>query len=315
MNLDALPLIIAVQERDIDLLILEQLHASPPFVVWWCKLLDLEGATFDGAWHSVSSADGETDVLLRVRVGSERVGVMIENKVAASEQHEQDIRYHRRGAQAIADGWFDRYVTCMCAPKAYLEGLPAQSQYVGRIAYEQIASWFAEQSDAHSAWRKQVMDEAVKQSRRGYMKVVSDAVTAFHRDYYAHLCRTQPNIRMNSPGDQGGQGYWIILWTEGWPKNVRLNHKMKRGGGTVELGFNGYSQEDIVRKAGELPSDIIPITTGQYGSLAIRVPPLDYKAPLEPQIAALNEAFEAIQRLVPYARLFTSAFKAEDDKQ
>lgn len=314
MDLDALPLIIAVQERDIDLLILEQLHASPAFVVWWCHQLGLDEATFDGAWHSVCNADGETDVLLRVCIGEERIGVLIENKVAASEQHEQDIRYHRRGAQGIADGWFDRYVTCMCAPKAYLEGLSAQSQYAGRIAYEQIASWFAGQPDAHSAWRKQVMDEAVKQGRRGYTKVVSDAVTAFHRDYYAHLCRTQPNIRMNPPGDRGGQGYWMILWVEGWSKHVRLNHKMKRDGGTVELGFSGYSQEDIMRKAGELPPDIIPITTGQYGSLAIRVGPLDYKAPLEPQAAALNDAFAAMQRLIPYAGLFTSSWNTENER-
>jgi hypothetical protein len=313
MDLDALPIVIAVQERDIDLLIMEQLHASPPFVAWWCELLDLEGATFDGAWHSISSADGETDVLLRVLVGEERVGVLIENKVAASEQNEQDIRSHRRGAQGIKDGWFDRYVTCMCAPQAYLEALSPQSQYLGRISYEQIASWFAGQPDAHSAWRKRVMEEAVTQGRRGYMKVVSDAVTAFHRDYYEHLCRTQPNIRMNPPGDRGGQGYWMILSADGWPKNVKLNHKMKRGGGTVELGFTGYSQEDIVQKAGELPSDIIPITTGQYGSLAIRVPSLDYKAPLEQQIVAVNEAFAAMQRLIPYANLFASTLKAEDD--
>jgi hypothetical protein len=307
MTLDDLPIILAVQERDIDLLLLEQMHASPAFVVWWCKQIHLEGAQFDGAWHSISSAEGETDVLLRVCIGSDRVGILIENKVGASEQHEQDIRYHRRGAQGIQDGWFDRYTTCMCAPKTYLDALPAESRYIDRISYEQIAGWFADQADAHSAWRKRVMDEAVTHSRRGYMKVVSDAVTAFHRDYYAHLCRTHPNIRMNPPGDRGGQGYWVILWMDGWPKNVRLNHKMKRGGGTVELGFTGHSQEDIVRAAGEdLPMDIIPITTGQYGSLAIRVAPLDFAAPLEPQISAVDEAFDAMERLVPYATLFTS---------
>jgi len=307
MTLDQTPVIIAVQERDIDLLLLEQLHVSPSFVAWWCEQLELPGATFDGVWHSVHNADGETDVLLRVRVANKRVGVLIENKVAASEQHEQDLRYHRRGAQGIADGWFDRYVTCICAPQAYLDGLAECSQYVGRIAYERIADWFSQQDDAHSAWRKRVMDEAVKQGRRGYMKVVSEEVTAFHRDYFAHLCRTQPNLRMNPPGERGGQGHWIILWMDGWPTRVRLNHKMKRGsiGGSVELGLYGLSQVDIVQRVGELPLDILPVTTGQYGSLAIRVPPLDYKAPLAPQIAALDEAFAAMQRLIIYAKLFT----------
>jgi len=305
MTLDEFPVVIAVQERDIDLLLLEQLHASQAFAQWWCSQLGLVDATFDGAWHSVHNADGETDVLLRVRVGSERVGVLIENKVAAAEQHEQDLRYHRRGVQGIKDAWFDRYITCMCAPQAYLDGLAEDSQYLGRIAYEQIAAWFAEQSDAHSAWRKRVMDEAVQQGRRGYMKVVNEAVTAFHRDYYAHLCHTHPTLHMNPPGERGGQGYWTILWADGWPKHIRLNHKMKRvTPGTVELGLMGFSATDIAARAGELPPDIVPITTGRYGSLAIYVPPLDYKAELAPQIDALDEAFAAMQRLAGYAAFF-----------
>jgi PD-(D/E)XK nuclease superfamily len=305
MKLDDMPAVIAVQERDVDLLILEELHASPFFVSWWCERLNLTDAVFDGAWHSISNADGETDVLLRVRIADQRVGVLIENKVAASEQHEQDLRYHRRGAQGIADGWFERYVTCMCAPQAYLNGLAEHSQYAGRISYEQIAEWFAQQDDTHSAWRKRLMDEAVRQGRRGYMKVVNEAVTVFHQEYYVHLCRTQPTLRMNRPGERGGQGYWIILWVEGWPKHVRLNHKMKRNGqGTVELGLMGFTQSDIAARVGELPEDVLPITTGHYGSLAIRVPPLDYKMPLAPQLAALDEAFAAMLRLTVYAKIF-----------
>jgi hypothetical protein len=117
MKLDDMPAVIAVQERDIDLLILEELHATPAFAAWWGERIGLNDAAFDGAWHSVSNADGETDVLLRVRVGAGRVGVLIENKIAASEQLQQDERYHRRGVQGLAEGWFDRYVTCMVAPQ------------------------------------------------------------------------------------------------------------------------------------------------------------------------------------------------------
>ena len=301
MELDQMPVIIAVQERDIDLLILEQLHASPAFVAWWCEQLDLPGVEFAGAWHSVCNSDGETDVLLCVTAREERVGVLIENKVAASEQPEQALRYRQRGAQGIASGWFDRYVTCMCAPQTYLDRL-GHFGYDGQISYERIAGWFAQQPDAHSAWRKCVMDEAVKQGRAGYVKVVSQAVTSFHRAYYEHLCRTQPNIRMNPPGDRGGWGHWMILWLDGWPKHIRLNHKMKLG--SVELGLDGFGQADIMACVGDLPPDILPITTGRYGSLAIRVPQLDYKAPLAPQLIGVDRAFAAMQRLLPYAELF-----------
>lgn len=116
MDLTEQPAVLAVQERDSDLLLLEELHATPDFAQWWCEQLGLQDASFDGAWHSVFNADGETGVLLRVRVCAARVGVLIENKVAAAEQHKQAARYHRRGAQGVSDGWFDRYITCMVAP-------------------------------------------------------------------------------------------------------------------------------------------------------------------------------------------------------
>lgn len=305
MKLDDLPVVLAVQERDIDLLILEELHATPAFATWFAEQLGLTGAQFDGAWHSVSNANGETDVLLRVRVGEERVGILIEDKIAAGEQHEQDIRYHRRGEAGIKSGWFMRYVTCMVAPQAYLAGLADDSRYDGRIPYEAIAAWFAEQPGARAAWRRRVMDEGVKQGRRGYTKIVSEAATTFHRDYYEHLCRTQPTLRMKVPDGKGANSRWIIVSAQGWPPGLWLNHHMSsKGGDSVDLGLKGFTQADIQSRVGELPPDILPITTGGYGALSIRVPTLNYQAPLAPQIAALDEVFAAMLRLVPYARMF-----------
>src|SRR4051812_20400751 len=100
--------LVTVEERDIDLLLMEEFHVSEPFVRWFCKQVGLmEQLAFDGAWHSVSNTDGETDLLLRVRVGNRRIGVLIENKVAAPEQEKQDERYHRRGIRAQEEGKID----------------------------------------------------------------------------------------------------------------------------------------------------------------------------------------------------------------
>lgn len=57
--------LVTVAERDIDLLLMEEFHVSVPFVTWFCEQLGILGASFFGAWHSVSDADGETDLLLR----------------------------------------------------------------------------------------------------------------------------------------------------------------------------------------------------------------------------------------------------------
>lgn len=40
-----------VQERDIDLLLMEEFHISADFVDWFCQQVGEVGGQFDGAWH------------------------------------------------------------------------------------------------------------------------------------------------------------------------------------------------------------------------------------------------------------------------
>lgn len=300
-SLGKLQAVYVVQERDIDLLLLEELHSNPGFVTWFGQRVGLQNPVFDNAWHSVSSADGESDLLLRVHVGNERVGVLIEDKVAADEQPDQDERYHTRGKQGIKDRWFDRYLTCICAPKEYLAGLSADNQYDYRLEYEAIADWFSQQRDARSKWRSGLIREAISQARRGYVRQINPAVTAFHMAYYERLQGTQPNLQMARPTPKGSGGTWIILWVAGWPKTIHLNHKLGRG--SVELSFERNTREQLVALGVAWPKNVVPSTTGNYGSLAIEVPVIDVKKPFETQLVAVDEALAAMQALVPFARL------------
>lgn len=236
-----------------------------------------------------------------MQVSHERVGVLIEDKISASEQPDQDERYHRRGKQGVKEGWFDRYVTCICAPREYLADLAPESQYDYRIEYEAIADWFSQQGDARSKWRCSVIREAVSQGRKGYVKQVNSAVSEFHTAYYVRLQGTQPNLQMARPTPKGSAGTWIILWVAGWPKTIHLNHKLRRG--SVELSFERNTREQLLALGVSWPSNVVPITTGKYGSLAIAVPLIDVEKPFETQLVAVDNAFAAMQALVPFAQL------------
>ena len=63
--------LVAVEERDVDLLLMEEFHVSESFVNWFAQQAGLQQASFRGAWHSVSNTDG-TDLLLRVCSGDQR---------------------------------------------------------------------------------------------------------------------------------------------------------------------------------------------------------------------------------------------------
>src|SRR3974390_2048607 len=115
--------------------------------------------------------------------------------------------------------------------------------------------------------------------------------------YYERVRTTQSKLEMARPTPKGSNSTWIILWVAGWPKTVHLYHKLTRG--SVELSFERNTREQLVALGVSWPKKVVPITTGKYGSLAIDVPAIDVKQPFETQLMILDEAFAAMQTLIP----------------
>lgn len=292
----------SVAERDIDLLLMEEFHVSDDFVRWFAEQVGERGASPDGAWHSLSDTDGETDLLLRVCCGPERVGILIENKVAAPEQDRQAERYHLRGIRSAEAGKFDRFVTVMCAPARYLEGLSADSAYQFRVSYEAIAEWFAKGTDKRSRWRHDIMREAIAHGRRGYVMAVNEANSRFHFDYWSYLTRRHPQLIMAKPGQKGSKSSWIIMKGRNFPKGVKLHHKVDQG--TVELGFERTQIDEILQIQPDWPPEIRVIQKGKTASLVIESPEIDMATPIAEQIESLEAAIQIAHRLSGYASLF-----------
>ena len=87
-----------VAERDIDLLLLEELHSSASFRSWMIAHVLGPGfgaVAFVGAWHSLTDPGlGESDlVLLSKTPTGETIAILIENKIDAPPQPDQALRY------------------------------------------------------------------------------------------------------------------------------------------------------------------------------------------------------------------------------
>ncbi len=71
-------------ERDLDLILLEELHSDSGYSEWFSHKIGLGGWTFESARHSIAAeANGrwrETDVLAMFVKGRERHAVLIETK-------------------------------------------------------------------------------------------------------------------------------------------------------------------------------------------------------------------------------------------
>lgn len=287
-----------VAERDIDLLLMEEFHVSDDFVAWFAEAVGEGGALPSGAWHSVSDTDGETDLLLRVHCGHERVGILIENKVGAPEQDAQGERYHLRGIRSREAGKFDRFVTVMCAPEKYLEGLPADTAYQFCVSYEAIAEWFERFQDRRSAWRAVIMKEAIAQNRRRSTMAVDEGASRFHSDFYDYLARNHPSLRMSKPTKKSLNSTWIVMKGANFPKNVWLNFKL--GKRTLDLSVGPMNVADLYRH-GPFPDDIVPEQLGESAALVVRTPLVELSRSVAEQVDAIEAVLKQAERLAEFA--------------
>lgn len=290
----------SVHERDVDLLLMEEFHVSPSFTTWFAGEVGVPEASFDGAWHSVTDADGETDLLLLVTANTKRIAILIENKVGAAEQDRQDERYHLRAARAQNEGKYDAFVTCMCAPETYLDSLSTASLYQAKVSYEAVMGWFDRSDDARSRWRRAVVAEAVAQSRRGYNMIVNESVSAFHTEFWQYLQANHPKLIMRRPTPKGNKSNWILFKGAGFPKDVGFHIKLDQS--VVELGFNGRQSDELIAQ-GDWPEDINVVQKGRTAALSMAIPKLDRTQPLAGQREALERVMSAVWRLEPYAHV------------
>lgn len=290
----------SVAERDIDLLLMEEFHVSDEFVRWFAAQVGEEGAVPTGAWHSLSDTDGETDLLLRVRCGRERVGILIENKVNAPEQDGQAERYHLRGIRSREAGKFDRFLTVMCAPSRYLSTIAPDSPYQFRISYESIAEWFANGSDKRSQWRHEIMLEAIEQGRRGYTMAVNETTSRFHREFHQFLKQRYPRLQMREPGNKGGNSNWIVIKGVGFPKDVTLNYKL--GKRTIDLSFFRMDIETLIER-GPWPDDIFVQQLGMSAALVMDTPEVDIAKSVFEQSDVIEDVLAKAVRLAAYAKV------------
>jgi hypothetical protein len=128
----------AISERDIDLLLLEEMYASPKFVEWLIN--KVFGATVVleevlSANHSIFDADGESDIVLRFRDRSGvAYGILFENKVNAPARPEQAARYRKRAETGAKEGKWVKSKIVIVAPTEYLKAKADGDD--ARISYE-----------------------------------------------------------------------------------------------------------------------------------------------------------------------------------
>ena len=229
----------SVSERDIDLLILEELNVSYEFASWFYQKItgNSQAPELVQACHSVKDRDlGESDLIALYKNNS---AILIENKIDAVAQPEQALRYKLRGSKGIEENHWCCFTTCMIAPKLYLDKEKDARVYQATLSYEAISEWFLSRpsSDTRSQYRSYIVDEAIEQNRRGYTIQPDDKVTLFWSKYWKYSIQEHQFLNMKKPGLKPGKADWPEFRPSCLNNKISIVHKLERG--DIDLQISG----------------------------------------------------------------------------
>lgn len=249
------PTLTHATERDIDLLLVEELACSSDFVAWL-----LGEAT--GKRPSVQSSEvlhstrrmfnrREIDVRLRAATDHGDFLLLIENKLDADEQPDQAGSY-REEAERLADDDLT-VVTLLVSPEAYAVAHPEFGGAFDRIVtYEAVESYFKRavakmpvSLASRMKYRAGLMRQAVDKGRRGYLQVIHPGKRAFSERYVALLQELAPAL---VPGpsmlrESAAESVTMIFAPEtlpNWPflPRMRIVHQLRDA--NANLNFYGW---------------------------------------------------------------------------
>lgn len=182
-----------LSERDMDLLVIEEIMSSKPFRDWLVTKLynnTRQLREFIGVFRCFELAPlGSVDILMLFKdVSGRKCAILVENKIDQPKQNLQAQRYFEFGEAGIQQGGWDEYLTCLFSPQAYFSTLEPSEYFSSYLSYEELCVWF----------QNAVMNHSITPDRAGYkIRFVQQAIAQETTQRMAPVPTAQPV--MNSP--------------------------------------------------------------------------------------------------------------------
>lgn len=301
-----------ITERDIDLLIVEELVASPAFSRWFATQAGLAlTSTLDTAARSVVTSTGESDLEVTYLEKGVRTRLLVENKIDAAFQRRQAPRYAERAAAYLKNGDCERAVTVVVAPASYAATITG---FDATITYESVRDWFAAAApgDARMRYKLALLDEAISRGESGWRLVPDHTATSFWNEYWKLASEVAPELNMPRPGIKPATSSFVRFRPLGLPKGVALIHKVSYG--NVDLQFAGRAGKSgtfTARFEKKIERGMSIARAGKSLVVRITVAPVSIESSFSPVQTQVRAGLGAAARLLAWYRRVVGPVRAK----
>jgi hypothetical protein len=255
---------------------------------------------------SKTDVEGESDlvVLLEDDLSHERFALLIEDKISAPFQPDQELRYRNRGKSAVVSGEFAKFEVILCAPRFYFDNQPKSELFDAFVSYEQIAAFMRENDQTpRGEYRASFIETAAVRSVNAWVKVEDDQTRDFWNMAYRIASDEFKILEMKKPDLTKG-ATWINFRPHDLPtKPKRTYINLKGGRGQVDLTFSRTNAAEFdARVRSLLEPEMSILQTSESAAIRIETDAFMVTDSLDIGAAKVRAAFAASERLIRFYR-------------
>lgn len=229
-----------IYERDMDLVLVEELESSSEFRIWLAARVfgrDCFVSHLEAVHSVVDESNRESDVVFRFSGRLEGnsgdpvpLGILLENKIDAVAQPNQGRDYRNRGETGKDRGDWQDYRSCLVAPKSYLDVALDRVNFQESISYEEILAFFAsrKERDERFRWKARLVGDAILKKKTGYAPKISEQASQFVLDYY-QTATEFPRLQMPEPKPRPLGSTWISFRPSMLSPGTSIEHQVTAG--------------------------------------------------------------------------------------
>ncbi len=266
---DKIPTLTHATERDVDLILIEELKCSSEFVCWFTSQVydNASQANLIKTWdvlHSVRRMRNrrEIDIFLTVKnMEGENIGFLIENKLDASDQPDQAESYREECEHLVSAGEVNHSYAILVCPESYISvNSTFAAKFDAVVTYENVMEFMEKRMETEVgelavrlAHRRNLMDQAVTKSRRGYEAIPVVEIDDFNSKYVTLCQRHFPGlipgpsmIRVGRPGESKTMIFDPKTLTKYiYLPQTRIVHQLREGNVNINFYTWGNFFDDI----------------------------------------------------------------------
>lgn len=302
-------------ERDVDLLLAEELSVNPSFASWLKSRTEIAGVTATIAHVFVSKSDnlGESDLIaIYEHSEGQRFALMIEDKIDAPLQPQQAERYRLRAEREIKLGQCSTYAVILCAPRHYLDHSEGIGGFDGTVSFEEIAAFLRTgEPSPRDLYRATFLETAATRRVNNWVREVDARTEEFWDAAYRLASEDFPILEMRRPNFTK-DSTWINFRPTDFPTRPRRVYVSVKGDrGQMDLTFSGvraHLLHELVRNL--LEPGMTVHQTAASAAIRLEVPKFEIADGVEEGMFRVRAAFEACKKLITFYRMNRGALDA-----